>query len=92
VSKLKYFKKCKNSVQPAAREQLSRDPHFHYFSECQAEMELALPILEKVYNKTLTLYDYNLSMVQTKALEHAARFFESFVNRVLFDNCGITDE
>jgi hypothetical protein len=55
-------------------------------------MELALPILEKVHNKTLCLYDFNLSEVQTKALQNAASFFESFVNRVLFDNCGITDE
>jgi hypothetical protein len=54
-------------------------------------MELALPILEKVHNKTLSLYDYTLSQVSTQALEQAAKFFENFVNRILLDNCGVTD-
>ena len=92
VSKLKYFKKCKSSVNPKMREELQQDPHFNYFAECQHEMELALPILEKVYNKTLSLYDYTLSPVHTQALENASKFFENFVNRILLDNCGVSDE
>ena len=73
------------------REELQQDPHFNYFAECQHEMELALPILEKVYNKTLSLYDYTLSPVHTQALENASKFFENFVNRILLDNCGVSD-
>ena len=55
-------------------------------------MELALPILEKVHMKTLQLHDYNLSQAQVRALYLASRFFESFVNKILLDNCGITDD
>lgn len=54
-------------------------------------MELAIPILEKVHNKTLMLNDYSLSDVHTKALVKAAKFFDNFVNRILLDNCGMTD-
>ena len=92
MSKLKYFRKCKDSVNPKTREELQKDPYFHYFCECETEMELALPILEKIHNKTLSLYDYNVSSVQSQALQFASRFFDNFVNRILLDNCGITDE
>ena len=91
VSKLKYFRKCKGSIHPKSREELQRDPYFNYFCECQLEMELALPILEKIHNKTLSLYDYSLSSVHSRALQYASKFFDNFVNRILLDNCGILD-
>lgn len=55
-------------------------------------MELALPILEKVYMKTLQLKDYNLSNAQLKALYLASRYFDNFVNKIFLDNNGVTDE
>ena len=55
-------------------------------------MELALPILEKVFNKTLRLYDYKLSNAQSEALVMASRFFDNFVKSILLDNCGIEDK
>ena len=39
----------------------SQDPRVQYFTKCQKEVEVALPILDKVYRKTLCLQDYQLS-------------------------------
>lgn len=36
----------------------STDPRIQYFANCQKELEVALPILDKVYRKTLCLQDY----------------------------------
>lgn len=55
VSKLKYYQKCKDSNLPKAKLELENDPHFNFFNECQHEMDLALPILEKIHNKALNL-------------------------------------
>ena len=59
-------------------------------------MELAIPILEKVHNKQLRLYDHNLSEPQTQALRMASKFFSgsdtTYVEKLLLDNCCITDK
>lgn len=91
ISKLKYFHKCKQSFNPKARHDLQADAEFNYFVACHDEMELAMPILEKVFHKTLCLYDYTLSPIHTNALRLAAKYFDEFINRLLFDNCGMSD-
>jgi len=55
-------------------------------------MVLAVPILEKVHNKNLILYDYTISPIHARALQMAVKYFENFVHKVLFDNCGLNDE
>jgi hypothetical protein len=55
-------------------------------------MVLAVPILEKVHNKNLILYDYTISAIHARALQMAVKYFENFVHKVLFDNCGLNDE
>ena len=51
-----------------------------------------LPILEKVIKKTLMLQEYSLSKGHCRGLAKACQFFDQrIVNRVLFNNCGISD-
>lgn len=52
-----------------------------------------LPILDKIYKKTLYLQDYLLSDGICKGLAAACKLFDHrLVNRVLFTNCGITGD
>jgi len=92
ISKLKYFQKCKVSFEPKVRAEMERDPEFAYFVTCQQQMELAMPVLEKVFDKTLCLYDYSLTEIQINALKYAANFFNDYIKRLLFDNCGTSDQ
>ena len=70
----------------------NEDPKIHYFNQCKKDLDLALPILEKIFNKTLMLCEYTLSPGHCRGLARACRFFDhKFVNRVFFSNCGIDD-
>lgn len=42
-------------------QQYDLDPRIKYFKQCLQEQDLVLPILDKIYKKTLCLNDYNLS-------------------------------
>ena len=49
-----------------------------------------MPILEKVWRKTLCLQDYTLSKGHTEGIAIACQYFDpKVINRVLFSNCGI---
>ena len=50
-----------------------------------------LPVLDYVYKKTLCLQSYTLSIGHCNALAQAFQHFDQFINRVIFDNCGIDD-
>ena len=91
-SKVEYYKNCKDSTNPKFQADLADDPRFRYFVECESEMILAIPILEKVHNKNLILYDFTISPIHAKALQMAVKYFENFVTKILFDNCGLNDE
>jgi len=53
---------------------------------------LALPILDKIFKKTLVLQEYTLSKGHCRGLARACHYFDhKFVNRVLLSNCGIDD-
>ena len=50
-----------------------------------------LPIFEKIYHKTLCLQNYVLSEGQCAGLAEACHFIDHRkMNRVLFNNCGLT--
>lgn len=71
----------------------TRDPKINYFLQCKADLDLALPILEKVQKKTLVLQEYCLSRGHCRGLARACQFFDHrFVNRVLLNNCGVDDQ
>ena len=40
----------------------------------------------------MSLLDYSLSSVHAQALRLASKFFDGIVNRILLDNCGVTDD
>ena len=42
-------------------QELDDDPEFNFFIKVNNYMDLAMPILEKVFHSTLCLYDYTLS-------------------------------
>ena len=70
-----------------------KDPKINYFLQCKEDLDLALPILDKVVKKTLVLQEYTLSEGHCRGLARACQFFDhKFVNRVLFNNCGIDDQ
>jgi len=37
------------------------DPRIEFFNQCQQNLDLALPILEKVIHKTLVLQNYSVT-------------------------------
>jgi hypothetical protein len=54
-------------------------------------MQLALPILEQIHNRSLSLYDETVSGVQAEALQIAARFFENSVSKITLSNNKLDD-
>ena len=54
---------------------------------------MALPILDKVYRKTLCLQDYQLSQGHCKGIAVACKYFDDkLVNRILFNNNGMSGD
>ena len=57
------------------------------------EQDLALPILDKIYKKTLCLNNYILNDGNCRALAAAGKVLDHhIVNRFLFNNCKITGD
>ena len=52
-----------------------------------------MPILDKIYRKTLCLNDYLLGDGNCRGLAAACKLFNhQIVNRVLFNNCGLSGD
>lgn len=69
------------------------DPKIKYMKRCLTNLNMTLPILDKIYAKTLCLQDYHLSDGNCQGLAEACEFLDcSIVNRMLFNNCGITGD
>ena len=67
------------------------DPKILYFLKCKEKLEVALPILDKVWRKTLCLQGYTLSKGHCEGIAVACHYFDpKIINRVLFENCGIS--
>lgn len=92
VDTVKYTQMFKASQGAKMNETNSTDPKFQYLRQCQADLNLSLPVLDKVVGKTLGLHGYNLTEGNCKALEQACQFLNGRITRVLFDNCGISDD
>ena len=87
---LRLFKEKPNSLDQEDKTKLHEDPRVQYFLECRSNLNLALPILEKILEKTLVLQNYTLSQGHCKGLAHSIGFFdEQQVNRIYMNNCGI---
>jgi hypothetical protein len=68
-------------------------PHVEYYLNCKKKLEIALPILDKVWRKTLCLQGYSLSKGHCEGIAVACQCFdEKLINRMLFYNCGTAGE
>lgn len=54
----------------------TKDPKINYFLQCKKDLDLTLPILEKVIKKTLMLQEYTLSKGHCRGLAKACQFFD----------------
>lgn len=69
------------------------DPRIKYIKACLENLDRNLPILDKIFNKTLCLQNYPLQDGHVKGLSDACEFLDhKVVNRMLFNNCGLTGE
>ena len=69
------------------------DPRIKYMKRCLDSLQLNLPILDKIYRKTLCLQDYHLSSGNVQGLADACEHLNTqIVNRMLFNNCGLTGD
>ena len=94
VEKIKYIKRVsQRDLEHVGKGEInSSDPKIHFFQQCRDDLDLALPILDKVFKKTLMLSEYTLSEGHARGLARACQFFDhQYVNRVFFSNCGISD-
>ena len=69
------------------------DPRITYMKRCLESLELSLPILDKIFRKTICLQDYHLNDGNCQALAEACEHLDvQIVNRMLFSNCGLTGD
>lgn len=90
--KVLYQKINKVANMPNIQELCAEHPEYLYYMECSQDTDTPLPILSHIYANTLTLANYTLSGGHCKALNRAAKYLQTNINRVRFDNCGIDDE
>ena len=62
-----------------------------FIKEINQQIELALPLLAKIKNYTLSLIDYRLEIGHFEALKAAFSIDPSLLKSVQLSNCGITD-
>ena len=60
--KIKYINIIKNGNSPMIQEKYIDDPKFQYYLKCVEYEESVLPLLDYVYNKTLSIHEYTLSI------------------------------
>ena len=92
IRKQNYVKLFKTNIQLNDQQidQFAVDPRIQYFLKCKVNLNLALPILEKVINKTLALQNYTLSEGHCIGFAEACSLLDDQkVNRVLLNNNGI---
>jgi hypothetical protein len=92
LESVKYQKMFKQAHRVELTHTTPKDPKFQYFGTCLADLDLSLPVLDKISMNMLMLQNYTLSLTHCKALKQAFRFLEGKVDKILFDNCGLKDE
>ena len=80
------FKQMKKKV-------VTIDPRIKYMKRCLKTLNMTLPILDKIYRKTICLQDYHLGDGNCQGLADACEYLDNkIVNRMLFSNCGISGD
>ena len=72
------------------KESHSSDPKFVYLRECN-QLDLALPILEKVIGKTLALENYPLSSSHCRAIKQVFEMLSGQIDSIALENCNLED-
>lgn len=91
LSSVDYIQKFKSSQGCNVNEKFPKDPKFQFLKLCQKDLNLCLPLFDKMVNKTLALSNYTLSEGHCHAFEQACEFLQSKLQKVVLDNCGISD-
>ena len=69
------------------------DPRIQFYQECKEMNDVALPILDKIWKKTLCLQNYFLSDGNISGLAKACEILDyRLVNRLLLANNGINGD
>lgn len=71
---VKYTKMFKETQGARMDDANPSDPKFQYLRQCQQDLNLCLPIFDKIIDKTLSLHSYTLSEGHCKAFKSACRF------------------
>lgn len=88
MSYIKLFKQ-KSQLDTKVQE-VGSNPHIQYYLDCKKDLNLALPILDKVINNTLCLQNYTLLDGHCKSLARAFGLVNHHqLKGILLANCGI---
>eukprot|EP00347_Sterkiella_histriomuscorum_P014450 403360819 len=91
-SKNIFNKLCKNYISPKIMDEFAQDSTLNFFIECQKELVLALPILQKIRKRTLNLTGYGLNQGHSKALQIAFKYFENILGKIHLENNNLKDD
>lgn len=80
------------ATMPIAALKYANDPKFIYFMKIKEQMSLALPLLAKVVNKQLSLYNYALGMAHCTAFAETCLHNNEFMSKLVLNNNGLTDD
>ena len=90
---MKHYEQYKKRKIAEIDENLENDAALKYYKRCLETNTLPLPIFEKIFKKTLCLYDYILSEGQCQGIADACDLIDhKYMNRVLLSNCGISGD
>jgi hypothetical protein len=70
-------------------EKFLSDPKLNYFFQCNKESVVALPIVSKIQQKSLTLFGYRLNQGVCAALRTYLENFKNAITRIALDNNGM---
>ena len=69
------------------------DPRIKYMKRCLQNLNMTLPIFDKIFRKTLCLHNYHLSDGNCQGLADSCEHLDDkVINRMLFNNCGISGD
>ena len=97
LQKSQFNDMIREHMKPLAVEKFKDDPKYNYFMKCKQQLTPAVPLLAKVVNKQLTLFNYRLDSAHTHAFAKTCSLISSrintsgFLTKILFDNCGLID-
>ena len=88
MSYVKFFKQ-KSQLDVKVHE-VGSDPRIQYHLDCKKDLNLALPILDKIVNKTLCLQNYTLLDGHCKSLARVFSLVDpKLLQGILLYNCGV---